>query len=172
MKHPVLHVKKGVPVYDDSLEEREAPRRAAEPVSRFRAGKGRRRGRLAFLPLLILALALVFVFRFIPRKPPNVAVLAGWEAVLRAAPHEGAVLAGVTFKRAAGDPVPETPPIALVRFFCPQTGERQAVFEALARSPYTIHVSMKDSPAVRIVQAEVVIGDQKKFLAVVPRRAR
>ena len=175
MKHPVLHVRKGVPVYDDSQEE--PPWRAAAPVppSGFRPGRrgGRRRGRrggLTFFPLIILALALVFVFRVVPRKPSNVAVVAGWETVLRGAPHGGAGLGGVTFTRPAGSPVPEPPPVALVRFFSPQTGERQALMETLSRSPFTIHASMRDEAAVRTVQAEVIIGEQKKTL--VTRRAR
>jgi hypothetical protein len=179
MKHPVLHVKKGAPVYDDSREEREAPRRAAEPVSRFRfrAGKRRRRGGLTFLPLLVLALALVFVFRFIPGKPLNHAVLAGWQAVLRAAPRDGVLLVGVTFIRtrppaapgsAAANTAPEPAPIARVSFYCPATGEKQAATEPLVRSPFTIHARMVNGAAVRSVQAEVIIGDQKRFLSVVP----
>jgi hypothetical protein len=171
MKNPILRVKKGVPVYDDSQEE--PPRRPAVPVTRSRTRPGRRRGPrggLTFFPLLILALALVFVFRVIPRKPSNVATVAGWETVLRAAPYEGAVLVGVTFTRPAGSPVPEPPPVALVRFFSPQTGEKQALMETLVRSPFTIHASMKDEAAVRSVQAEVIIGDQKKTL--ITRRAR
>jgi hypothetical protein len=171
MKHPVLHVKKGVPVYDDAREE--PPRRTTAPVPRSRFRPRRRRGGrggLTFFPLLILALALVFVFRVVPRKPSNVAQVAGWETVLRATPHEGAVLVGVTFARPAGAPVPEPPPVALVRFFCPQTGEKQSLMEALVRSPFTIHASMKNEAAVRTVQAEVSIGGQVKTLTT--RRAR
>jgi hypothetical protein len=182
MKHPVLRVKKGAPVYDDSLEEREESRREQQPVPRMTARPGRRRrprGGLTFLPLLVLALALVFVFRVIPRKPPNTATLAGWDLVLRAESHDGTVLVGVTFTRsvvrrgffrAAATPVPEPPQAAVVTFSSPQTAERRVVTESLLRSPFTVHARMLDEPPVNRMQAEVAVGGQKRLLAVTPSR--
>jgi hypothetical protein len=183
MNHPVLRVKKGVPLYDDSQEEREPPRREPTPAARrrMRPGSRRRRGGLTFLPLLVLALALVFVFRVMPRKPPNTATLAGWDLVLRAAPHEGALLVGVTFTRSVvrrvfirseATPVPEPPQAAVVTFSSPQTAEKRVVTDSLVRSPFTVHARMLDEPPVNMMQAEVDVGGQKRLLAVTPLRVR
>ena len=79
MNNPILSIRKGAEVYDDSLAESERRLQAAEAAAlRHPPAKRRRpharRARMTFLPLVVLAIGLVVVFRIIPR--PRQIVLA------------------------------------------------------------------------------------------------
>jgi hypothetical protein len=127
---------------------------------------------MTFLPLVVLAIGLVIVFRVIPRPPTNRASLAGWQAVLHATPYGNVLLLSVTFTHgAASSPlVPESPPaIATVRFFLHDTGERLAREQSLVKSPMTIRGQLPYSASVRIVEAEVSVGAEKKTLTLAAR---
>ena len=193
MKNPVLRVRKGAEVYDDSLAESERRLHAAEAAAQRHPpawnaatapaarGSGRKRRRpharragMTFLPLVVLAIGLVVVFRIIPRPPTNRASLAGWQAVLHATPYGNTLLLSVTFTH--GTPssplAPETPPaLASVQFFLQDTGERLTLAEALVKSPMTIRGQLPYRANVKKVQAEVSVGAEKKTLILAARAA-
>ena len=200
MKNPVLRVRKGAEVYDDSLAESERRLHAAEAAAQRHPpasnaarsgrnaatapaarGSGRKRRRpharragMTFLPLVVLAIGLVVVFRIIPRPPTNRASLAGWQAVLHATPYGNTLLLSVTFTH--GTPssplAPETPPaLASVQFFLQDTGERLTLAEALVKSPMTIRGQLPYRANVKKVQAEVSVGAEKKTLTLAARVA-
>jgi hypothetical protein len=179
MKNPILSIRKGAEVYDDSLAESERRLQAAEAAAlRHPPAKRRRpharRARMTFLPLVVLAIGLVVVFRIIPRPPTNRAGLAGWDAVLRATPYGNTLLLSVTFIHgtASSALAPEIPPaIASVRFFLQGTGERLTLEEALVKSPMTIRGQLPWSASVKKVQAEVSVGAEKKTLTLAARAA-
>ena len=172
MKHPILSIRKGAEVYDDSLAESERRLQAAEAAAQKHPPAKRRRphtrrARMTFLPLVVLAIGLVVVFRIIPRPPTNRASLAGWDAVLRATHYGNTFLLSVTFIHGTASPplAPEIPPaIALVRFFLQGTGERLTLEEALVKSPMTVRGHLPWSAIVKKVQAEVSVGAEKKTL--------
>ena len=179
MKHPILSVKKGAEVYDDSLAESERRLQAAEAAAQIHPPSGRRRPRarrvrMTYLPLVVLAIGLVVVFRGIPRPPTNRASLAGWQVVLHATPYGNTLLLSVTFTHGtASSPLaPESPPaIASVRFFLQDTGERLSLEEALAKSPMTVRGQLPYSAIIKKVQAEVSIGAEKKILTLAAQAA-
>lgn len=178
MKNPVLHIKKGVERYvDHPLGSELQPPSQRRLGDRHMQGKGSRpplrRGRLTFFPLLILAIALVFVFRIMPRAPLNRATLMGWDVVLRAMPYGEALLVSVTFLEKtkpgadlSGRPVPR----AAVRFLQPDTGEQLSLSEDLVKSPTTLHGQMPYTGAVRKVLATVSIGTETRTLSLVARK--
>jgi hypothetical protein len=179
MKNPVLSVRKGAEVYDDSPAESERRAQAAEAAAQLNPPPGRRRPharriRMTYLPLVFVAIGLVVVFQGIPRLPTHRASLAGWQAVLRATPYGNVLLLSVTFihDTASAPRVPDSPPeIAVVRFVLQETGERLSLEEALVKSPMTIRGQLPYSAVVKKVQAEVSIGADKKTLTLTARAA-
>ena len=177
MKQPVLRVRKGAEIYDDSLAESERRAQAKEIAAQRHPPTGRRRlkkrrVRMTFLPLVVLAIGLVLVFRIIPRTPTNRASLAGWDAILRATPYGNTLLLSVTFIHGTASPplAPEIPPtIASVRFFLQGTEERLSLEEALVKSPMTVRGQLPWSARVKKVQAEVSIGTENKTLTLAAR---
>jgi hypothetical protein len=175
MKNPVLHIKKGVERYVDPSPGSEAQpsgqrRLSDRPLQRKAAPL--RRGRLTFFPLLVLAIALVFVFRIIPRAPMNRATLMGWDAVLRAMPYGEVVLVSVTFieKGHPGADLSGRPaPRAAVRFLLPDTGEQLSLSEDLVKSPTTLRGQMPYTVSVRRVLATVSIGTETRTLSLAAR---
>ncbi len=179
MKNPILHIKKGVGQYVDPPAGSEPrPSGYGRLGDRPMQGKARRpprrRGRLTFLPLLILAIALVLVFRIMPRAPLNRATLMGWDVVLRAMPYGEALLVSVTFIEKArpdadlsGRPVPR----ATVSFLLPDTGEQLALSDDLVKSPTTLRGQMPYTERVRKVAATVSIGTETRTLSLTARKA-
>ena len=188
MKNPVLHIKKGVERYVDPPpgSEEELPRQGplgTRPPQRKAAGSPRRRGRFTYLPLLILAFALVFVFRVMPRPQTNRAALMGWDVVLRAMPYgeaessgggsESALLVSVTFiekAQPAGDLSGRQVPHAAVQFPLPDTGERLSLSQDLVKSPTTLHGQMPYTERVRKVLATVSVGTETRTLSLAARK--
>jgi hypothetical protein len=178
MKNPVLHVKKGVERYIDPPpgSEQEPPRQGplgTRFVQRRAVRSPRRRGGFTYLPLVILALALVFVFRIMPRQPTNRAALAGWDLVLRATPYGEALLVSVTFIEKAqpgadltGKPIPR----AALRFLLPDIGEQLSLSEDLVKSPTTLRGQMPFTDRVRKVLATVTIGTETRTLSLAARK--
>ncbi|MGD0724005.1 MAG: hypothetical protein ABSB63_00395 [Spirochaetia bacterium] len=178
MKNPVLHIKKGVEQYFDP-----PPGSGPQPPGQRRPGdrplQGKllrsapRRSRLTFFPLLILAIALVVVFRIVPRAPTNRATLMGWNVVLRAMPYGEALLVSVTFiekARPGVDPGGRPAPRAAVRFVLPDTGEQLTLSEDLLKSPTTLHGQMPYTDAVRKVLATVNVGTETRTLSLAARK--
>ena len=178
MKNPVLHIKKGVERYIDPPpgSEQEPPQQGplgTRPVQRNAAGSPRRRGRYTYLPLLILALALVFVYRIMPRPPTNRAALMGWDVVLRAMPYGEALLVSVTFiekTRPGADLGGRQAPRAAVRFLLPDTGKQLSLSEDLVKSPTTLHGQMPYADRVRKVLATVSVGTETRTLSIAARK--
>ena len=163
MKHPVLNVKKGAVVYDDTEARHasELPRPAlpgrGPSVSRRRGG---RRGPFTYIPLLVGALGLFILFRIVPNTPVNRAALAGWQLTLRATPYQDRLIVGVTFMSSAPGAVkPSLVPEATVRFSLPGTAVQVIVAGGLERSPITLRGDLPHVGNAKKVQAEVSIGD-------------
>ncbi len=173
MKNPVLRVRKGVPVYDDSTEEPPPSRPRAPEPPRRRARAAPRRGRLPLLPLVALVLALVIVLRVLPRGSTNHAVIGGWNTTLHAAAYQDAILVSVTFvKEGSGAAAGEVAngPAASVRIVLPDTGQELSLTGVLSRSPITLRGQMDYSAPVRRVQAEVSVDGDRKTLSLTARR--
>ncbi len=163
MKHPVLNVKKGAVIYDDTeaLRASELPRPALPGsgplISRRRRS---RRGPFTFVPLLVVALGLFIVFRIVPGTPVNRAVLAGWEITLHVTPYLDRLIVGVTFiSRVPPAASPSSAPSSTVRVSLPGTGVQTMVAGALEKSPTTLRGEVARMARAKKVQAEVSIGD-------------
>jgi hypothetical protein len=179
MKNPVLHIKKGIELYDAPSAGRPSePARRSALGERGYQGKAprtsRRRGRMTLFPLLVLAIALVFVFRLIPRAPTNRATLGGWDVVLRATPYGEALLVSVTFTQgaasaaaAAGRPAP----LATVRFILPDTGEHLTLADDIPKSPTTLRARLHYGEGVNKVVATVSVGTDTRTLTLAARTA-
>ncbi len=166
MKPPVLKVKKDADqevVFHYSRDERlsrvSAPRGPSSQPRGFLRGLFRRGRVPAFLPLLVVIIALILVARGGFRSPGR-AVIAGWEAVLRASPYEDSLLVSVTFLPEPGTPLPAEPPVASVVFVLPDTGERLLLSEGLGQGPSTIRGRMRYTGKEKKLTAEVRLSGQ------------
>ena len=140
-----------------------APRGPSTVMGRFFRGISRRGRLLSLFPLLLVALAGVVFLRFVPR-PSSRAAIAGYEAVLRASPFEGALLVSVTFLP-AGRTLPAGAAEATVAFVLTDTGERLIVSEALDRGPSTIRGKMRYTGKEKKLTAQVRIADREAGLS-------
>ena len=181
MKPPRLKVKKDAErdvVFHYSREERlamaSAPRGPRSASGGFFRGFFRR-GRLpSLLPLLVVALAVVVLFRVVPRSSSR-ATLSGYEAVLRASLHADALLVSVTFTpvagpqrtdgSASGSPAGDGSLTATVSFELPDTGERLLLSEALGAGPSTIRGKMRYIGKERKLTAQVRVGEKAASLS-------
>ena len=162
MKNPVLRIRKGSRVYDDSQEAPELPPRAPQPAPR--------RGRLSLLPLVVLVLAVVVVFLVLPRSQPYRAVIGGWNTTLRARALQEALLVSVTFvKEGPAGTSDGDGPVAAVKIVLPDTGQELSLSGVLSKSPITLRGQMEYSARVRRVQAEVSVGRDRKTLRLTAR---
>ena len=174
MKPPVLRVKKGSVIYDDSGARREtAPYRPDLKVTPSRR-RIRRRAvgpRASMFPLLIIAAAILLFFWLVPRAQSPRAVVAGWQVTLRATPYEGVLIVGVTFvSRSARLSVPAPETSALVTL----TGNPRPIVlsGSLERSPMTLTGRFPAYGAGARLQAQVTIqGSRVTLTAPVPRYA-
>jgi hypothetical protein len=173
MKNPVLRIRKGVKVYDDNQEEPAPLLRVPDPPLRRRARRAPRKGRLNLLPFVALALALVVVFRVVPRAQANRAFIGGWNPTLRASADQDALQVSVTFVKEApaGAPIVDGPQ-ATVRIVLPDTGQEISLSGILSKSPITLRGQIDYSPRVKRVQAEVSVGADRKTLRLTARTAR
>ncbi len=174
MKHPTLSVKKNSYVYDDTASKQGPqayPASTRIPVREHRTTRPRksRRG-LTFLPLLVLALGLVVVFRFIPRSPADRTTLAGWQVVLRATVVDGSLIVGVTFIAGQKTLVsPQATSEASVQVTLPDTGNRLTLSGLLEKSPMTLRGEVPYTPRMKHVEATVSLLDMHATLrALVP----
>lgn len=174
MDHPVLHVKKGIPVYDDrnpeeSLARMDAgtARRRIEPPSvrqRPRRGRGPR-GRGVLVAVLILVVAAVVIVRMLPGSGPR-ANIDGWHAFLQARPAGSELLVGVAFSRLSrafgGTDSNQTE--ASVTFFIPATGERLVTSGTLSGQRGVLQGAMPYTSAARSLEADVHVGGKSRRL--------
>jgi hypothetical protein len=163
MKHPVLRIKKGAVVYDDTAarEASELPRPALPGTGPFFARRRRRRGiPVTFFPLLVVAIGLFILFQVVPNATVRRSVLNGWQATLRATPFQDRLIIGVTF--ISGSPVAGNPadaPEATARLSLPGTGEQTFVAGRLDKSPLTLRGDLPRIPGAKKVQAEIKVGN-------------
>ncbi|MGO9310190.1 MAG: hypothetical protein ACLQDL_14370 [Spirochaetia bacterium] len=168
MKHPVLKIKKGAVVYDDTdaLRASEVPRPALPGSGPLVSRRRRRsRGPFTFIPLLVVAMGLFIVFRVLPNTPVNRAALAGWQVTLRVTPYQDLLIVGVTFisgtlpaKNAASAPP------AAVRISFPGTAALARAEGLLEKSPMTLRVDLPRIRGAKKVEAEVSIGGVRATL--------
>jgi len=174
MKPPILRIKKGSVIYDDTAAQRETtPYRPDLTVTPSRR-RIRRRSvgpRASMFPLLIIAAAIFLFFWLVPRAQSPRAALAGWQVTLRATPYEGALIVGVTFvARSASLPVPAPETSAIVRL----SGSPQPLILSgiLERSPMTLTGRFPAYGSAARVQAQVTIqGSRVTLAARIPRYA-
>jgi hypothetical protein len=165
MKQPVLKVKKGAIVYDDTAarEASELPRPALPGSGPLGSRRRKRRGgRFTYLPLLILALGLFILFRIVPNTPVGRATVSGWQVTLHVTPYKEALIVGVTFLSRA--PLTGPSPEARVRLSLPGTGEQVFLAGDLVRSPMTLRGELPWLPSAKKVQAEISIGSARVTL--------
>jgi hypothetical protein len=171
MDHPVLRVRKGAQVYDDraasgfDAEARKAMLEAKRALASGRGRRKKRRGRLAFLPLLILALGLVAVIRLAPRGPQSRATISGWQATLRASRAGDELVVGVTFELRPSS-APAAAADASVRVDFGGTADSAVISAPLERSPMTLYARAPAPPAGTRVSAEVRVAADRHILAV------
>jgi len=167
VKNPILHIRKGVEVYDDKEAGRKqtsgqvpAPEKPPLRPGRFRGVF--RKGRGPLLPVLILVIAALLILRLMPRSVER-ANVGGWHAYLQARVMGSDLLVGVAFSRLPGSP--ETPAEASVTFFLPATGERVIVPGELAGQRAVLRGRMAYSSSARVLEAEVRVGSEVRRLA-------
>ncbi len=169
MTPPILRVKKGAVIYDDTEARRAAEER---PWRALPGGPGRpdphekgRRIRLTYLPLLILAVGLFATFYLAQHRPANRAVMEGWQVILRATPYQDRLIVGLTF--IAGSSIPESPagpPRARALVVLEGTGTRITLEGTLEKSPMTLRGEMPYSPGGRRVRAEISVDGARRAL--------
>lgn len=169
MKHPILHVRKGVERYEDEEESRERARsiraEKAEPAPRqggLRALLRRSRGSL--LPILILALAVIIILRVMPRSTER-ANIDGWRAQLQAQVLEDGILVGVAFSRLPGVSTDlAAPQAASAAFLLPATGEQLVVSGSLSGQRSVLRGRMRYSGSEKMLEALVRVGTESRRL--------
>jgi len=174
MKPPILRIKKGSVIYDDSRAQRETvpfrpDLRVTPPRRRVRH---RSIGpRASLFPLLIIAAAIFLFFRLAPRAQSPRAVVDGWQVTLRVTPYEGALIVGVTFVcRSTQLPDPAPQASALVTL----SGDAEPVLLSgiLEKSPMTLKGRFPAYGPAGRVRAQVTIqGSHVTLAAPVPRGA-
>jgi len=165
MKNPVLRIRKGTPVYDDSAEQEAPPARATAVPGRSRGRPAPRAGRLVLLPLFALALALIVLFRVLPGQG-NRAVIGGWNTTLRATAYQDSLLVALTFVKEdrGGAATAGEKPLVEARIVLPDTGQEISLSGVLSKSPTTLRGQMDYSARVRQVRAEVTVGKDRRTL--------
>jgi hypothetical protein len=162
MTHPVLRIKKGAAVYDDTEARHasEIPRLALPGSGPLPSRRRRRRGiPLTFVPLLVIALGLFILFRVVPNTPVQRSVVSGWQVTLRVTPYQDRLIVGVTFISSAPVPANQADmPEATARLSLPGTGEQAFIAGTLDKSPMTLRGELPRLGNAKRVKAEVSIG--------------
>jgi len=163
-KQPILHIKKGaerdVPLYYERLKrlsyhdihEEEKPKRGG-----FRLFRG---GRSSLLPLLILALGAVVVFRLVPARDRSTASLEGMSVSLRVVEYRGTVQVSLTFSGG----LPHDPVTASAVCSLEGRGEPLALSGGIGGGNSVLRGSMEEKGAGRTMTAEVTVGNVKRTL--------
>ena len=159
MKNPVLRIRKGAEVYDDTS------RPAQRPEDEEPAPRRRRRGwmgRLVFLPLAVLALA---VGAFLALSPSGrTARFPGWDVRLDAVTYGDLLLVAFTFTARGAAAGASPAPHAQLHVVLPDTGAAADLSGDLTPPTTVIRGQLPMTPAVRKVQAEVLIGPDRRTL--------
>lgn len=169
MKQPVVRIKKGAIIYDDTAarEASELPRPALPGSRPLASSRRKRRGvRLTFFPLVVIALGLFMLFRIVPNTPVTRATLSGWQVTLHVTPYRDTLIVGVTFLSSTpvqvpgeGSPAGSGLPGAAVRLSLPGTGRQAFVAGDLVKSPMTLHGELPWLKSAKKVQAEISVGN-------------
>lgn len=169
MKHPILHVRKGVERYEDHEESRERARSMRterdEPPPRQKGLRAvLRRSRGSLLPILILVLAVIIILRVLPRSTER-ADINGWHAQLQARVFGDGILVGVGFSKLPGITTDLEPPVtASAAFLLPATGEQLVVSGSLSGQRSALRGRMRYSGSERMLEALVRVGAESRRL--------
>ena len=164
VKHPVLRVKKGAPVYDDAAPSRTHPDvLTALRARRARADRSLRRRRAGGRGLLIVLLAAVglFIVWTMTQKPAtdDRGTAGGWQAILRATHSADTLILGVTFIAREGTILSAGgPPDVSIDFSVTRTDVHRSASGALDRSPLTIRADIPFAAGMTEARAVVKIG--------------
>jgi hypothetical protein len=174
MKQPVLRVKKGATIYDDTaaMEASGLPRPALPGSGPLKSRRRKRRGgRLTYFPLLIIAVGLFILFRIVPSTPVSRATLSGWQVTLHVTPYNDTLIVGVTFVSRAplkgpikGSPEGTEVPEATVHVSLPGTGQQAFLTGNLGKSPMTLRGELPWLQKAKKVQAEIRVGNARVTL--------
>ena len=161
VKPPILKVKKGARVYDDTAaqEESEYPRPPLPGSGPLPRGRRRRRaGRYTYFPLVIVAIGLFIFFQVAPNTPVSRGSLPGWQVTLHVTPYNDTLIVGVTFvSQAPVEPGGGAAHASMI-ISLPGTDEQVFVSGDLDRSPMTLRGTVPWLRAAAKVQALVGIG--------------
>ncbi len=165
MKQPVLHVKKGAVVYDDtrgSMHARAESTGERTPPPRRRR-RSVRRG-MTFLPLAVVALALAAALQL--ASPRDTARFTGWDARLRVVPYEGTLLYSLTFTPRP-EPGQESGGTAAAdaTIVLPDTGASVDLSGSVGPEETTLRGQMLLPAKARRVRADVTIGGERRSLS-------
>jgi hypothetical protein len=166
MKPPILHVKKGVEIYDDVRQEelRARLKAAAEEAEARPRRRGVRRG-LTFLPLAVIGLALAAALQL--AWPRDTARFSGWDARLRAVPYGGVVLFSVTFTpRLPGAQQGAGTLTAVVTVPVPDTKSAVNLTGELGSEEVTLRGQFPLPEKSRRVRADIVVGGERRSVSV------
>ena len=163
MKPPVLHVKKGSALYDDSRGEELTAASAVRDAAPAPRRRGRRRA-LTFLPLLVVVIAIAVAFQVVSRH--TTASFPGWTAQLAVSPSGGVLDVAVIFTERPGTPARAAPaePSAAVHILLPDTGASIDLASVLVQPSTTLRGQLPLLPAVRSVTADVFVGTDRRSL--------
>ncbi len=162
MKHPVLRVRKGAELYDDSRSEELSSLSAVDEREPPRRERGHRRGPI-FLPLLIVVIALAVVIQLAPAR--DTVRFPGWVVRLRAAPADNALLITVTFTSRPGTAPSDRPSVNVV-VLLPDTGATSEISGTLEPPATSLYGQLPLVGTVGKVEADIAIGEEHRTLSV------
>ena len=167
--HPILRIKKDAErdvEFHYDKEKRLSMHRSSRPFSKGNAFFAFfRRGRLpSLLPVVLIALVGLAVFRFFPR-PANHAAISGFEATLRVLTYKDSVLLSVTFARDPRSPRGSETPVARIEFALPDSGKALLVSGALDEDLITIRGTLGFTGKDGKVTAQVSVGRESRGLS-------
>ncbi len=183
---PILRIKRGAEIdkeYHYDRERRLSMPSASHPGEirgffrtflNFGGGaRGSRRGVISsLLPVLIIVLAAIMVFRFVGR-PADQAAISRFSVTLRASPYKDSLQVSVSFaprtggaRPAPSEPVPAT---ATVRFILPDTGQELIVSDPVVEEGFVLRGRMQYTGKEKSLKAEIRVGKETKTLSTAVR---
>jgi hypothetical protein len=163
VKHPVLRVRKGVPLYDDAPPDLPTPDpKPAVPAPSRR--KRRRRGRLIFFPLMVIALVVAGLTLWAPS--PGTARFPGWQARLEASASGERIVVAVTFTARGGAGRVSQ---ARVHASLPDTGDAVDFAGAIESPAATLSGELPLPSSVKSLRADITVDGVSRTIVLTQR---